>query len=243
MSGANARSNPRHVAIIMDGNGRWAASRGLPRTAGHKQGIDALRRAVSAAQEFGIEFLTAFAFSTENWSRPAMEVKFLLELLKRFIRQDVADLHTKNVCIKVIGARDNLDHNVVKLLDDAETLTAANTGLKLVIAFNYGAKQEIAEACRKLAMRVAKGTLAPSDINIDTIDAALYTAELPPPDLLIRTGGDMRISNFMLWQLAYAEFVFVPENWPDFDGLVFARVLDEYRTRERRFGGLTAQSA
>jgi undecaprenyl diphosphate synthase len=243
MSGSNASSNPRHVAIIMDGNGRWAAARGLPRTAGHKQGIDALRRAVTAAQGFGIECLTIYAFSTENWSRPAMEVGFLLELLKRFIRQDVADLHTKNVCIKVIGSRENLDRNVVSLLDDAEKLTAANTGLKLVVAFNYGAKQEIADACRKLALRVAEKTLDIADITPEAIDAELYTAGLPPPDLLIRTGGDVRVSNFLLWQLAYAEFVFVPEAWPDFDEAIFARALEEFRTRERRFGGLAAQTA
>jgi undecaprenyl diphosphate synthase len=236
-------NDPRHVAIIMDGNGRWAASRGLPRTAGHKQGIDALRRAVTAAQDFGIEYLTIYAFSTENWSRPAMEVGFLLELLKRFIRQDVAELHTKGVRIKVIGSREKLDRNIINLLEDAEKLTFSNTGLTLVVAFNYGSKQELVDACKQMATRVAAGSLRAEDISTETIDDALYTTGLPLPDLLIRTGGEMRISNFLLWQLAYAEFVFVPENWPDFDAAIFARAIEDYRSRERRFGGLAVQSA
>jgi undecaprenyl diphosphate synthase len=243
MSERPHNNDPRHVAIIMDGNGRWAASRGLPRTAGHKQGIDALRRAVAAAQDFGIEYLTIYAFSTENWSRPAMEVGFLLELLKRFIRQDVAELHTKGVRIKVIGSRDKLDQNIINLLEDAEKLTLSNTGLTLVVAFNYGSKQELVDACKQMATRVAAGSLRAEDISTETIDDALYTTGLPLPDLLIRTGGEMRISNFLLWQLAYAEFVFVPENWPDFDAAIFARAIEDYRSRERRFGGLAVQSA
>jgi undecaprenyl diphosphate synthase len=243
MSERPHNNDPRHVAIIMDGNGRWAASRGLPRTAGHKQGIDALRRAVTAAQDFGIEYLTIYAFSTENWSRPAMEVGFLLELLKRFIRQDVAELHTKGVRIKVIGSREKLDRNIINLLEDAEKLTFSNTGLTLVVAFNYGSKQELVDACKQMATRVAAGSLRAEDISPETIDDALYTTGLPLPDLLIRTGGEMRISNFLLWQLAYAEFVFVPENWPDFDAAIFARAIEDYRSRERRFGGLAVQSA
>jgi undecaprenyl diphosphate synthase len=243
MSEGAQKNNPRHVAIIMDGNGRWAASRGLPRTAGHKQGIEAVRRAVTAAQEFGIEFLTIYAFSTENWSRPVMEVTFLLELLKRFIRQDVAELHTKGVRIKVIGSRDRLDQNIIDLLEDAEKLTYSNAGMTLVVAFNYGSKHELVDAFKQVAQRIETGDLRSSDINTDIIDAALYTAELPSPDLLIRTGGEIRVSNFLLWQLAYAEFVFVPENWPDFDATIFARAIEDYRSRERRYGGLVVQSA
>jgi undecaprenyl diphosphate synthase len=243
MSEGSHHNNPRHVAIIMDGNGRWAASRGLPRTAGHKQGIEAVRRAVAAAQDFGVEFLTIYAFSTENWSRPVMEVTFLLELLKRFIRQDVAELHTKGVRIKVIGSRDRLDRNIIDLLEDAEKLTYSNSGMTLVVAFNYGSKHELVDAFKQVAQRVENGELRASDVNADLIDAALYTAELPAPDLLIRTGGEMRVSNFLLWQLAYAEFVFVPENWPDFDAAIFARAIEDYRSRERRYGGLAAQTA
>jgi undecaprenyl diphosphate synthase len=243
MSQDQHQKNPRHVAIIMDGNGRWAASRGLPRTAGHKQGIEALRRAVSAAQDFGIDYLTIYAFSTENWSRPVMEVTFLLELLKRFIRQDVAELHTKGVRIKVIGAREKLDKGIVTLLKDAETLTQNNSGLTLIVAFNYGSKHELVDAFKQVAERVQAGQLQAADITAETIDAALYTAQFPHPDLLIRTGGEMRISNFLLWQLAYAEFVFVRENWPDFDATIFSRAIEDYRSRERRFGGLAVQSA
>jgi undecaprenyl diphosphate synthase len=243
MSEGPDHKNPRHVAIIMDGNGRWAASRGLPRTAGHKQGIEALRRAVTAAQDFGIEYLTIYAFSTENWSRPVMEVTFLLQLLKRFIRQDVAELHTKGVRIKIIGSRDKLDKNIISLLEDAEKLTYSNTGLTLVVAFNYGSKHELVHAFKQVAQRVEAGEIHAADITAETIDSALYTSEFPVPDLLIRTGGEMRLSNFLLWQLAYAEFVFVRENWPDFDAAVFARAIEDYRSRERRFGGLAAQSA
>jgi undecaprenyl diphosphate synthase len=243
MSEGPHKNNPRHVAIIMDGNGRWAASRGLPRTAGHKQGIEAVRRAVTAAQEFGVEYLTIYAFSTENWSRPVMEVTFLLELLKRFIRQDVAELHTKGVRIKIIGSRDRLDRNIIDLLEDAEKLTYSNSGMTLVVAFNYGSKHELVDTFKRIAQRVENGELRASDINAELIDSALYTAELPAPDLLIRTGGEMRVSNFLLWQLAYAEFVFVPENWPDFDATIFARAIEDYRSRERRFGGLAVQSA
>lgn len=234
---------PRHVALIMDGNGRWAAARGLPRSAGHKVGIDALRRAVKAASDFGIEYLTIYSFSTENWSRPKTEVTFLLELLRRFIRQDVAELHTSGVKIKIIGARDDLEPSMVKLLADAEKLTAANGKLTLVVAFNYGSRQEIVRAAQKLAEKVKAGDLLPKDITPDLIGSELDTVAIPDPDLLIRTGGEMRISNFLLWQCAYAEFVFVPEFWPDFNADMFARALDEFRSRDRRFGGVKAQTA
>lgn len=234
---------PRHVAIIMDGNGRWAASRGLPRSAGHKAGIDALRQAVKAAADFGIEYLTIYSFSTENWSRPKPEVMFLLDLLRRFIRQDVAELHAAGVRIRVIGDRDNLDKSIITMLEDAERLTAGNSKLNLVVAFNYGSRQEITRAARAMAVAVAEGKLAAGEITMERMGACLDTSGMPDPDLLIRTGGEERISNFLLWQCAYAEFVFVPEYWPDFSAETFSRAINEYAARERRFGGLKAQSA
>ena len=234
---------PRHVAIIMDGNGRWAARRGLPRSAGHKAGVDALRRAVRAAVDFGIEYLTIYSFSSENWSRPATEVSFLLDLLRRFIRQDVAELHQAGVKIRVVGSRDDLEPGIVSLLDDAERLTRENSKLKLVVAFNYGSRQEISRALSAIAGKIADGKISAADISPELIAQNLDTAGIPDPDLLIRTGGEQRISNFLLWQCAYTEFVFVDEFWPDFTHEIFARALDEFRLRDRRFGGIEAQTA
>ena len=234
---------PRHVAIIMDGNGRWASVRGLPRSAGHKAGIEALRRAVRAASDFGIQYLTIYSFSTENWTRPRTEITFLLELLRRFIRQDVAELHATGVRIKIIGSREKLETSMIAMLDDAEKLTAGNNKLVLVVAFNYGSRQEIVRATQKIASAVKAGDLSVDSIDIDSIHRHLDTAGMPDPDLLIRTGGEERISNFLLWQCAYAEFVFVNEFWPDFNSEIFNRALTEYRMRDRRFGGLKAQTA
>ncbi len=234
---------PRHVAIIMDGNGRWAARRGLPRSAGHKAGVDALRRAVKAAADFGIEYLTIYSFSSENWSRPAAEVSFLLDLLRRFIRQDVAELHHSGVKITVVGSRADLEPGIVSLLDDAERLTRGNSKLNLVVAFNYGSRQEIARALSAIARKVESGEISAADISPELISMNLDTAGIPDPDLLIRTGGEQRISNFLLWQCAYTEFVFVDEFWPDFTHEIFARALDEFRLRDRRFGGIEAQTA
>ena len=227
----------------MDGNGRWAAARGLPRTAGHKQGIEALRRTVKAAAESGVEVLTVYSFSTENWSRPKAEVSFLLQLFRRFVSQDVAELHTTGVRIRMIGIRDGLDKTIIKLIEDAERLTADNTGMTLVVAFNYGGRQEILGAVQKLATDVASGKLQPAGISMEAIAAKLDTAEWPDPDLLIRTGGEERISNFLLWQCAYTEFVFIDEYWPDFDKTLLDRAIDDFRGRERRFGGLKVKSA
>jgi undecaprenyl diphosphate synthase len=234
---------PRHVALIMDGNGRWASERGLPRSAGHKAGIDALRRAVVSAQKIGVEFLTIYSFSTENWSRPKTEVTFLLNLLKRFIRQDVAELHGKGVRIRVIGSRENLEPSLVSMLADAEKLTAANTGLTLVVAFNYGSQQELVRVVQKLARQVEAGQLAAADIGLSHVEDNLDTAFMPAVDLLIRTGGEERISNFLLWQSAYAEFVFLQNFWPDFDAALFEKAVATYQSRERRFGGLKVKSA
>jgi undecaprenyl diphosphate synthase len=234
---------PRHVAIIMDGNGRWASERGLPRSAGHKQGVDALRHAVRTAADLGIEYLTIYSFSSENWSRPAAEVSFLLELLRRFISMDVATLHKAGVKIAVIGERQGLDPNIVKLLDEAESLTRENTQLKLVVAFNYGSRQEITRAARTIAAKVSEGKINPADITPAVLANHLDTGGIPDPDLLIRTGGEQRLSNYLLWQCAYTEFVFTPEYWPDFTAEVFRRAIADFQSRERRFGGLSARSA
>jgi undecaprenyl diphosphate synthase len=234
---------PRHVAIIMDGNGRWASARGLPRSAGHKQGIEALRRTVRAAGDLGIEYLTIYSFSTENWSRPKPEVAFLLELLRRFIRQDVAELHASGVRIKIIGIREGLEKSLLRMLEDAETLTRDNRKLTLVVAFNYGSRQEITAAAQRLALDVAAGVLKADAITTDALASRLSTAGMPDPDLLIRTGGEERISNFLLWQSAYAEFVFLERYWPDFDANDLNQAIAEYQGRERRFGGLKASTA
>ncbi len=243
MTGQSPLQPPRHVALIMDGNGRWAKQRGLPRSAGHKAGIDAVRRAVRAASDLGIEYLSIYSFSTENWQRPKTEVTFLLSLLRRFISQDVAELHAAGVRIVVIGARDDLEPSLVKMLEDAESLTRENSKLNLVVAFNYGAKQELARAARDLAMAVQKGALQPDEITVERMEQALDTAGMPDVDLLIRTGGEQRISNYLLWQSAYAEFVFIPQYWPEFDAAVFHKAIAEYQSRERRFGGVQAESA
>ena len=239
----SGRSAPHHVAIIMDGNGRWAAQRGLPRGEGHRRGVEAVRNTVRAAIDLGIGVLTIFSFSSENWSRPRSEILDLMALLRRFIRNDLADLHRNNVRVKVIGEREGLEPEIARLLEEAEALTRANTGLVLVVAFNYGARQEIARAARRLAEEVAAGRLRPAEITADLLATRLGTSELPDPDLVIRTSGEQRLSNFLLWQAAYSELVFVPVFWPDFDRAALENAIAEYRTRERRFGGLDARNA
>jgi undecaprenyl diphosphate synthase len=234
---------PRHVAIIMDGNGRWASQRGKPRSWGHRQGVEALRRTVRAAGDLGIEVLTLYSFSSENWSRPEAEVRFLLELLRRFIRTDVADLHKNNVRIMMIGGREGLDPGILSMMEEAESLTRDNTAMKLVIAFNYGSRQELTRAVQAIARKVAEGKIQPVDITPTVISNHLDTGGLPDPDLLIRTGGEQRLSNYLLWQCAYTEFVFIPEYWPDFDAALLSRSIQEYRERDRRYGGIKAQTA
>ena len=233
---------PRHVAIIMDGNGRWAAARGLPRVEGHRRGVEALRKTVRAAGELGISILTIFSFSSENWSRPQSEIRDLLSLLRRFIRNDLVELHKSNVRVRVIGERDDLDPDIRRLLQEAEDLTQGNDGLILVVAFNYGARQEIARAARRLAAEVAAGRLAASDITQELLARQLDAPDLPDPDVIIRTSGEQRLSNFLLWQAAYSELVFVPINWPDFDRAALESTIAEFRRRERRFGGLITQT-
>jgi undecaprenyl diphosphate synthase len=233
---------PRHVAIIMDGNGRWAAARGLPRGEGHRRGVEALRRTVRAAGDLGIGFLTIFSFSAENWSRPAAEIRELMALLRRFIRHDLADLHRKGVRVRVIGERESLDAEIRRLLDEAEELTRDNDKLVLVVAFNYGARQEIARAARRMAAAVAAGNLAVGAVTADKLANYLDAPDLPDPDLIIRTSGEQRLSNFLLWQAAYSELVFVPTYWPDFDRVALEGAITEYHRRERRFGGLVART-
>ena len=234
--------SPRHVAIIMDGNGRWAAARGLPRVEGHRRGVEALRKTVRAANELGISILTIFSFSSENWSRPPSEIRDLLGLLRRFIRNDLVDLHKNNIRVRVIGERDDLDPDIRGLLREAEDLTRGNDGFTLVVAFNYGARQEIARAARRLVTEVAEGRLAASDITPELLSRHLDAPDIPDPDVIIRTSGEQRLSNFLLWQSAYSELVFVPINWPDFDRAALEGAIAEYRRRERRFGGLIAQT-
>jgi undecaprenyl diphosphate synthase len=233
---------PRHVAIIMDGNGRWASARGLPRGEGHRRGVEALRQTVRAAGDLGIAVLTIFSFSAENWSRPASEIRDLMGLLKRFVRNDLADLHKNGVRVRIIGERDDLERDIRRLLEEAEELTKGNDRLTLVVAFNYGARQEIARAVKRMAEQSASGALDPAQINADTLGTFLDTADLPDPDLIIRTSGEQRLSNFLLWQAAYSELVFLPLHWPDFDRAALESAITEYRRRERRFGGLVAQS-
>jgi undecaprenyl diphosphate synthase len=239
---AQASEPVRHVAIIMDGNGRWAAERGLPRIMGHRKGVEAVRRTVKAAIDLNISYLTIYSFSSENWSRPAEEVSELMSLMKRFIRQDLAELHQNNVRIRILGERQNVDPELLALIDEACELTALNTALTLVIAFNYGSRAEIAFAARRLAEQAASGALDPSSITEATVTAALGTAGIPDPDLLIRTSGEIRISNFLLWQLAYTEFVFLDAYWPDFGRDLLEQAITQYRSRDRRFGGLSKRS-
>jgi undecaprenyl diphosphate synthase len=237
------RPGVRHVAIIMDGNGRWAAARGLPRIEGHRQGVESVRRTVKAALELGITHLTLFSFSSENWSRPQQEISDLFGLLRRFIRRDLADLHKHGVKIRLIGARDGLDADVLRMIDDAVALTKDNTALNLTIAFNYGARDEIARAARRLAEDVADGKVTADEVTAERFGSYLDTAGLPDPDLLIRTSGELRLSNFLLWQLAYSEFVFIDTYWPDFSRETLEAAIAEYQRRSRRFGGLSARSS
>ncbi len=234
---------PRHVAIIMDGNGRWATKRGMLRTQGHRAGVDAAKRVVRAAADRGVEYLTLYSFSSENWARPKSEISELFSLMKLFIRRDLAELHQNNVRVRVIGARGGLPGDILALLTEAENLTRHNSGQTLVIAFNYGARDEIAGAMRRLARRVETGELSAEDIEADMIGGHLDTAGIPDPDLVIRTSGEIRLSNFLLWQAAYSELVFVDCLWPDFDEAEFDRALDEFHRRNRRFGGLVQGAA
>jgi undecaprenyl diphosphate synthase len=231
-------TSPAHVAIIMDGNGRWAKARGLPRVAGHRAGVEALRKTVRAAPQLGISYLTVYAFSSENWSRPKSEVSDLMGLLKLFIRRDLAELHQNGVRVRVIGDKASLQTDIRGLLEEAETLTAGNDALTLVIAFNYGGRDEIVRTAQKLALAAVRGEISVDSISTDTFAASLDTAGIPDPELVIRTSGELRLSNFLLWQAAYSELVFLPCYWPDFSQDHLADALRDFAGRERRFGGL-----
>lgn len=236
---------PVHVGIIMDGNGRWAQSRGLPRIEGHRRGVEALRATVRAAMDFGLHYLTVYSFSAENWSRPVEEVSDLMGLLKRFIRDDLVELRRAGVRVKVIGTRDNLHPEIFALLREAESTTCENSRLTLVVAFNYSSRQEIAGAARMIAAEVAAGLIDATEVDEHVLARHLDTAGIPDPDLIIRTSGEQRLSNFLMWQAAYSEFLFLPIHWPDFDRQALADALAAFSARERRFGGVTlsAQAA
>ncbi len=229
---------PRHVAIIMDGNGRWAKRRFLPRIAGHRKGIEAAKAAVRAATELGIEVLTLYAFSTENWRRPADEVSDLMGLLRRFILSDIEELAANGVRLRVIGDYRALQGDLADLIDEAVAKTSANTKTTLVIALNYGSQAEIAMAARRLAERAIAGEITTDQIDVEAIGRELFTADLPDPDLVIRTSGEQRLSNFLMWQSAYSELMFVDTLWPDFGKDDLAAALAAFAERERRFGGL-----
>ncbi len=230
------RKLPRHVAIIMDGNGRWARQRLMPRIAGHRAGVEAVRNTVRACARKGIEVLTLFAFSSENWRRPRDEVSLLMELLLTALQREVTKLHENDVCLRFIGERKAFAPRLAAKMAEAEQLTGANRGLKLVIAVNYGGRWDITQAARSLAQEAAAGTLAPEAIDEARLQSRLSLADLPEPDLFIRTGGEQRVSNFLLWQLAYTELYFTDTLWPDFDDRAFEAALASFAGRQRRFG-------
>ncbi len=227
---------PVHVAIIMDGNGRWAKSRGMPRAMGHKSGAEAVRRTVEAAGEYGVSYLTLFGFSSENWNRPKQEIGDLMGLLRLYLRSEITELHKKNVRLLMIGDRSRFENDIIGLIEEAERTTADNTGLTLILALSYGGRQEIAAAVQAIARDAAAKQLDPAEIDENTVRRYLLTADIPDPDLLIRTSGEQRISNFLLWQVAYTEFVFLDTLWPDFSKDDLRRAICEFNSRERRYG-------
>ena len=229
---------PRHVAIIMDGNGRWAKARKLPRIAGHRAGAEAVRRVLRAANKLGIACVTLYAFSSENWKRPEEEINDLTGLMKQFLRSELDEIHNANIRLRIIGDHHAFEPEAAKMVDEAVARTAGNAGSTLVVALSYGSRDELARATRKLARDVQAGMLDPADITPERIDAELDTADLPPLDLLIRTSGEQRLSNFLLWQAAYAELYFTETLWPDFDEAALAAAIESFGRRERRYGGL-----
>jgi undecaprenyl diphosphate synthase len=237
-AGSGNAGLPRHVAVIMDGNGRWATMRHLPRKAGHIAGVAAVRKVVRAACKIGLENLTLYAFSSENWKRPATEVGALMGLFRLYFQQDVSELRDLGVRMRIIGSRTRVDPDIRTMIEESELSTAHNSGLNLIFAFDYGGKEEIAAAARELARAAAEGRLDPETITPEMLNSRLFTAGLPEPDLIIRTSGERRLSNFLLWQAAYAEFLFVDTLWPDFGEAEFRAALDQFSHRERRFGAL-----
>ena len=237
---ATLRSPPKHVAIIMDGNGRWAKARGMPRAFGHKAGVDALRLAVEAARDLGLGHLSVYAFSTENWNRPQSEIDSLFDLLRMFVKRDLAQLHRDGVRIRIIGSREGLSEDLLELIDDAVRTTRDNTRLTLNIAFNYGGRGELVAAMREMGRMIVAGTLGPDEIDEAMISRMIWSADSPDPDLVIRTSGEVRLSNFLLWSGAYAELMFINQLWPDFTKESLEKAIDAFRRRDRRFGGLGA---
>ncbi|MEO0409991.1 MAG: isoprenyl transferase [Cyanobacteria bacterium P01_A01_bin.135] len=233
---------PDHVAVIMDGNGRWASRRGLPRSMGHRRGVDALKALLRCCHDWGISALTAYSFSTENWSRPLEEVEFLMALFERVLRQELAELVRENIKIRFAGKLDELPASLRAEIEQAMVATRDNKGIQFTIAKNYGGRQEIVQACRAVSQRVAKGELQPEDIDEALFEQHLYTAGIRHPDLLIRTSGEMRLSNFLLWQTAYAELYITDTLWPDFDRAEFHLALQDYQKRDRRYGGIKAST-
>lgn len=238
IEGISAENVPEHVAIIMDGNGRWAKARGLPRVAGHHAGMKAVKRITKAANKIGVRYLTMYAFSTENWKRPKSEVEFLMKLPQEFLSIELDELIENNVQVKMMGVRDLLPDYTLSAIEEAVRKTANNTGLVLNFALNYGSRMEMVEAARKLARRAARGELDPDAISEEDFGSCLLTSGMPDPDLLIRTSGELRLSNFMLWQLAYSEFWFTDVYWPGFSEQHFYEAIREYQRRARRYGGL-----
>lgn len=236
MGQAPPSSVPRHVAVIMDGNGRWAQSRGLPRKAGHRAGAEAVREAVDACLETGVEFLTLYAFSSENWSRPKNEIDALMELLERFLKTKGKEFGKQNVRLRTIGRTHLLPASCREQLAKTITETSQNDALTVILALSYGSREEITDATRRIAQKIQKGDLSPDDITKETIARHLDTSAYPDPDFLIRTSGEIRLSNFLLWQLSYAEFFISPKNWPDFRKTDFREALENYSRRQRRFG-------
>ncbi len=234
---------PQHIAVIMDGNGRWAQMRSLPRTSGHKQGVEAVRRTVRACLDLGGGYLTLYSFSSENWSRPPDEVKFLFNLLRRFIHQDVAELHAGGVRVRVVGSRRNLDPDLVALIEESEALTAQNTKMTLVVAFNYGGRDEIVRAVQAISQKASAGEIDPSTVSEQLLGAHIDTAGIPDPEMIVRTSGEKRLSNFLLWQSAYSEFVFMDEHWPDFNHDLLVKAIETFQARDRRFGGISATAS
>jgi undecaprenyl diphosphate synthase len=227
---------PRHVAIIMDGNGRWAQGRGLPRVMGHRQGVNALKKIVRCCHHWGIKALTVYAFSTENWGRPRPEVEFLMELFNHVLIQELEHMKKQNICLRVVGNLDQLPTRLQTIIETSMAETYHNQGVRFTVAMNYGGRQEITQACRHIATQVQEGRLAPEDINDELFGRYLFTQDVGDPDLLIRTSGEMRISNFLLWQLAYAEIYVTKTLWPDFDETELHQALWDYQQRQRRFG-------
>ena len=233
---------PRHVAIIMDGNGRWAKKRLMPRAAGHVAGVSTVRMIVRAANDVGLKNLTLYAFSSENWKRPVTEVSHLMTLFRAYVRDDVTELVKNNARLRFIGNRSRASADILALMEESERRTAANTGLNLTLAFDYGSQEEIVAAARELALAVARGELDPDQIPKEVFAARLSTAGTPDPDLVIRTSGEYRLSNFLLWQSAYAEFLFVDKLWPDFTREDFLNAVNSYARRERRFGAVVEET-